>query len=352
MKYINVNQMKDLEFSSTQMPEPKADECLIKVKAIGVNRADILQREGKYPAPAGESSIIGLEVAGDIVKCGSDSGSESDGIDQNKSLSSSLSNSLSNSLLEKGDKWKVGDKVFGLVAGGGYAEYVVVKKNQLFCMPSNYSYQQAAATAEVFLTAYQSLFTIAQLATNKRVLIHAGASGVGTAAIQLAKAKLCYVVVTVSSEEKAQACLKIGADSAVNYNTTDFVAWTKENLPEGFDVILDVVAGNYLNKNINVAALDARIVMLSMLGGRFSDPLDIAKLLFKRINLTASTLRNRSTSYKADLVANFTADFMGEIKQGNIMPIIDSVYPWENAEQAHQKMLDNKNIGKIILMVE
>ena len=308
-----------------------------------------------------------MEVAGDIVKCGNDVGSKSADVESGDSGESSQSgesdqnNSFSQSL------WKVGDKVFGLVSGGGYAEYVVVKKNQLFSMPSNYSYQQAAATAEVFLTAYQSLFSIAKLvpnnlapnklvpnklASNKRVLIHAGASGVGTAAIQLAKAKQCYVVVTVSSEEKAQACLKIGADSVVNYNTTNFVTWSKEHLPEGFDVILDVVAGSYLNKNINVAALDAHIVMLSMLGGRLSDPIDVAQLLFKRINITASTLRNRSASYKAELVANFTADFMDELKQGAIMPIIDSVYPWKNAEQAHQTMLDNKNIGKLILTVE
>ena len=326
MKYINVNEDESLGFSSIEIPEIEADECLIKVKAIGINRADLLQRAGKYPAPKGESKILGLEVSGDIIKCGTD--------------------------IKNNGHWQVNDKVFGLVAGGGYAEFVVIKSSQLFKLPNNFTYQQGAATAEVFLTAYQSLFTIAKLKKNERVLIHAGASGVGTAAIQLAKAKQCFVAVTVSSSAKEQACLALGVDVVINYKDTDFVQWKKENLLEGFDVILDVVAGDYLNKNINVSALDSRIIMLSMLGGRFSEPIDIAKLLGKRITLSASTLRNRSDQYKADLVESFKHDFDKLIEQGAIKPIIDSTYHWKDAEQAHQLMLSNGNIGKLILSIE
>jgi len=325
LKYICINDDQSLGLSTTEIPVPKADECLIRVKAIGINRADILQRQGKYPAPRGESSILGLEVSGDIVKCGCE-------VDK--------------------QHWQVNDGVFGLVAGGAYAEYVAIKSSQLFKIPSGYSYQQAAATAEVFLTAFQALFTISNLQSKQKVLIHAGASGVGTAAIQLARAKNCFVVTTVSSKEKEQACLSLGADVAINYKTSDFVQWKTANLSQGFDVILDVVGGDYLNKNINVLALDGTIVTLSMLGGRFSDPIDIAKLLGKRVTLTASTLRNRSERYKASLVNSFKEEFWAEIEQGVVKPIIDSIYRWQDVEQAHQKMLNNSNIGKLVLSLE
>lgn len=326
MKYIHVDNQQSLLLSETSLPEISADECLLKVKAVGVNRADLLQRAGKYPPPAGESSILGLEVSGDIIQCG-------ETISEN----------------HLGKRWQVGDKVFSLVAGGGYAQYVRVKAKQLFCLPETFTYEQGAACAEVFLTAYQSLFSIAKLKPNSKVLIHAGASGVGSAAIQLAKAKHCHVTVTVSSELKAQACLVLGADVAINYQQTDFVTYVKANMPLGFDVIIDVVAGEYVVKNINVAALDGHIVTLSMLGGRYCPQLDIAKLLAKRLTLSASTLRNRSDDYKANLVASFISDFYAELINGGIKPVIDSVYPWQEVEQAHEKMANNENIGKLVL---
>ncbi|PKH87053.1 hypothetical protein CXF79_10035 [Colwellia sp. Bg11-28] len=328
LKYIHVDNQQSLVFSQTDMPEITADECLIKVHAIGINRADLLQRAGKYPAPAGESSILGLEVSGEIVQCG-------------EAVSD---NNLAQS-------WQVGDKVFGLVAGGGYAQYVKVKARQLFCLPEQFTFEQGAACAEVFLTAYQSLFSIAKLANNSNVLIHAGASGVGSAAIQLARAKQCYVTVTVGSEAKALACLALGADCAINYQKNDFVAWSKENVSAGYDVIIDVVSGEYLAKNINVAALDGHIVTLSMLGGRYCSQVDIAKLLAKRLTLSASTLRNRSEDYKAQLVDNFSSDFYADLVNGQIKPIIDSIYPWQQVEQAHEKMAKNKNVGKLVLLV-
>ena len=322
LKYIAVNKDGSLVIQEMNRPNCQFDEVVVQVKAIGINRADILQRQGKYPAPKGESEVLGIEVCGDIVSCGASV-----------------------------KHWSIGDKVFSLVAGGGYAEYVIIKANHLLVLPDDFSYQQGAAVAEVFLTAYQSLFLIGKLKPREKVLVHAGASGVGCAAIQLAKAKACYVVVTVSSSKKAEACLKLGADEVIIYTEQDFVGWTKQQKFNGFDVILDVVAGNYLSKNINCAALDARIVILSMLGGRFAEQVDIAKLLLKRVTITASTLRNRSDEYKANLVTAFIEDFYPLLENKKIVPVLDTVLPWQEVEAAHQKMLNNKNIGKLILNI-
>jgi putative PIG3 family NAD(P)H quinone oxidoreductase len=312
-----------LDFAQTDIPKIKPTQCLIKVKAIGVNRADILQRQGKYPPPAGESEILGLEVCGDIIKCGS-----------------------------QVRKWQSGDKVFALVAGGGYAEYVAVNSEHLIALPASLSYQQGAAIAEVFLTAYQSLFSLADLKVKQHVLIHAGASGVGSAAIQLAKTKQCNVTVTVGSTQKADACLGLGADNALNYREQDFVSWAKQHHQTGFNVIVDVVAGEYLMNNIKVAAMDAHIIILSMLGGRFSAPIDIAKLLSNRITIHASTLRNRSDDYKAKLVNAFVNDFYEALTTGIIKPVLSDVLPWQQAELAHKILLDNANIGKVILTID
>ena len=323
MKHLAINEQQNLYFSASKRPQISADQCLIKVYAIGVNRADILQRQGKYPPPAGESEILGLEVCGEIVACGNHV-----------------------------EQWQCGGKVFGLVAGGGYAEYAVINAEHLMELPENYSYQQGAAIAEVFLTAYQSLFYIAHLKPKQSVLIHAGASGVGCAAIQLAKIKQCFVVVTVSSDEKAQSCLALGADIAINYRETDFVQWTKIHYKQGFDVIIDVVAGEYVNKNINVIALDGTIVILSMLAGRFCENIDIAKMLMKRVSIQASTLRNRGNKYKTELIKLFIQDFFKLFAKGEIKPVISHEFSWKEVESAHQVMLNNENIGKIVLTVE
>lgn len=323
MKYIAVTADKTLKIATAEQPAFHHNECLVKVKSIGVNRADILQKQGKYPPPKGESEILGLEVAGEIVDSG-------DAVHQ----------------------WQPGDKVFGLVPGGAYAEYVKVKANHLMPLPENLSFEQGAAIAEVFLTAYQSLFTLGQLKSGESVLIHAGASGVGTAAIQLAKAIGCKVLVTVGTDEKARACLALGADQAINYKDADFALWAKQHRPQGFDLILDVVAGDYLNKNISVAALDGRIIMLAMLGGRFSEPVDCAKMLMKRIRIQASTLRNRSDEYKEALVENFRQTFFDKLQNESIFPVIDKVFDWQEASQAHHLLERNANIGKLVLKVK
>ncbi|TPH15852.1 NAD(P)H-quinone oxidoreductase [Litorilituus lipolyticus] len=335
MKYIAVESDFSLSIKTTVKPTIAPDECLIKVETIGVNRADLLQRHGKYSAPKGESTILGLEVCGTIVACGS--------------------------LVEQSN-FPANSTVFCLVPGGGYAEYVKVKAEHIMLLPNGFSAIEGAALAEVFLTAYQSLFTLANLNSvihhkkqNQQqcnVLIHAGASGVGTAAIQLAKAIGCFVTVTVGTQKKVDACLNLGADHAINYNSEDFVSYSKAHVNSGYDVIIDMVGGNYLQKNINVCALDGCIVMLAMLGGRYSDPVDFAKLLSKRITIKSSTLRNRSDDYKTELINAFKKDFMTMLSKKQIKPIIDSCLSWQEVEQAHDKLKNNLTMGKVILTVD
>jgi len=322
LRYLTVNEHQSLEFAETQIPQILEDECLVRVKTAGINRADLLQKAGMYPPPKGESEILGIEAAGEIDKLG-----------------------------DKVSGWQVNQAVYCLVPGGGYAEYVKVKAKHLMPLNKNFTFEQGAGIAETYLTAYQSLFLIADLQPNQRVLIHAGASGVGCAAIQLAKAKGCFVVTTIGSEEKAKACINLGADVAINYRNDDFESWAKQEKQQ-FDVILDVVAGGYVGKNINVAALDAKIVTLAMLGGRFAENVDIAKMLGKRITLQASTLRNRRDEYKANLVEQFQCDFGKLIEKGELVPVVDSVYSWREANAAHDKMAQNANIGKLVLVID
>ncbi len=324
MQYLAINEQQTLSFSATELPEISYDECLIKVRAIGVNRADILQKQGKYPAPTGESEIIGIEACGDIVAIGD------------------------TAILD--GAFAINDKVFAIVPGGAYAEYVKVKTAHLFKLPSNFTYVEGAAIAEAYLTAYQCLFFIADLKPHSKVLIHAGASGVGSAAIQLAKSLHCHVTVTVGNNEKVLACKALGADEVINYRLTDFVSYSKEK-KQNYDVIVDVVAGPYVNKNISVCALDGRIVMLSMLGGRYAENIDVAKMLLKRLNITATTLRNRSDEYKTHLVNAFKADFYQQLEQGRISPVVYQQSSWQEAESVHQVMMNNENIGKIILTI-
>ncbi len=320
MKYVKVLPDKSLAISHTTIPDIGENECLLEVKAIGVNRADLLQRDGNYPAPDGESQVLGIEASGNIQEVGA-----------------------------RVADWTAGDKVFGIVPGGAYAEYVKVKADQLMRIPENMTYEEAAGVAEVFLTAYQSLFYLAGIQAGNQVLIHAGASGVGTAAIQLAKQVGASVTVTVGSDEKAAACLALGADYAINYHETDFVTWQEQMIPPGFNGIMDCVAGDYVNRNIAVSAMDARIVILAALGGRFSEKTDIGIMLKRRISILASTLRNRSDAYKARLVSDFDSEFGAALSSGQIRPVIYSVLHWESVEQAHCLLAENRNIGKVIL---
>lgn len=322
MKFIDVTAFGEpqvMAMTAGDKPMIGDKELMVKVMAAGVNRADILQRKGAYPPPKGESDILGLEICGEVV-------------------------------MAEDERW-LGKRVFGLVAGGGYAEYCALGQRQAFELPENLSTEQGAGIAEVFLTAYQALFAIGDLKAGQNVLIHAGASGVGTAAIQLAKACGANVTVTVGSESKQSFCHELGADLAINYKTEDFVAAIKSQVKGGIDLVVDCIAGDYIGKNINCMALDGKIVVLAMMQGRFVESLDMAKMLGKRITITASTLRNRTDNYKAELVRGFKQQFGAMLKTGEIKPVIDKVFDWQDVADAHQYIENNLNKGKVILKI-
>ncbi|WJG07859.1 NAD(P)H-quinone oxidoreductase [Aliiglaciecola sp. LCG003] len=318
VEYVSGGTPTQMSIQDGTLSPPKANQVTVKVQAFGVNRADTLQRQGKYPAPAGESTILGLEVAGRVTALG-----------------------------DKADNWKVGDMVFGLVAGGGYAEYVNVDQTHLITKPENVDFSSAAGIAEVFLTAYQSLFTIANLQPGHRVLIHAGASGVGLAAIQLAKRHGCQVAVTSSTATKLAQCKNTGADLLINYKQQDFVEVLTEQKFSA-DVIIDFVAADYVNRNLKVLNLDGVIIHLALLGGRYTEPLDMAQVLTKRAKIMGSTLRSRTDQYKTQLIADFNRDCLAGFNSGELSATIDTVINAEDIAQAHLRLENNDTMGKLI----
>ena len=322
MQAIDVTPEKQLQFVTLPLPTITDSEVLIKVSAAGVNRADLAQRAGYYPPPVGESAILGLEVAGTVVAYGA-------AVDP---------------------RW-LHAEVFGLVPGGGYAEYVKMPAEHLLRRPEAMAVAEAAGCAEVFLTAYQAMFMLGELTAGQSVLLHAGASGVGTAAIQLAKLAGALVAVTTGSDEKTAACLSLGADHAVNYKTADFAEVLKAAVPQGFHVVVDPVAGEYLPKNLQVLALDGRIVVLAMLGGRTVPAFDLTTMFKKRGQLICSTLRNRSDGYKTALVGRFLTQFGSALDSGDIKPVIAKVLPWQAADTAHQLLASNQLVGKVVLQI-
>lgn len=307
-------------------PEAKDGQLLIKVAATALNRADLLQKRGLYPAPPGESEILGLEASGVISGVGP-------GVKGN---------------------WTLGSKVMALLGGGGYAEYVAVPEELVMEVPSHLSLYEAAALPETWLTAHQLLHFIAKVKPNETVLIHAGASGVGTAAVQLVRLSHAIPVVTTGSPEKIRFAEQIGAALGINYKEEDFsekvLQFTKG---KGADVILDCIGGNYWEKNISSLAVDGRWVLYGTMGGKTSDGDLLGKLLRKRGHLLCSLLRSRSLQYKAELVQSFTQQVLPHFKSTDspLRPVIDSMFSMEDAEEAHQHMEANKNIGKIIIKI-
>lgn len=303
-------------------PTPGPKEILVRVAATALNRADTLQRQGKYPPPKGESPIMGLEMAGVVAATGSEV-----------------------------MKWKVGDKVCALLAAGGYAEYVVVHESIAMPVPENLSLEAAAGVPEVFLTAYQALVWLAKMKAGERLLVHAGASGVGTAAIQLAKLIGAECLVTASAS-KHETCLELGAIKAIDYKNEDFEEAIKSYTNgEGVDVIIDFIGAPYLQKNVNILAVEGRLVQLAMMGGVRLEQFDMRNILFKRLNIMGSTLRARDLSYKIELTQAFQAFAWEAFKAGKLRPVIDAVYSWEKVAEAHRYMESNRNIGKIILKI-
>ena len=304
------------------VPTPGPHQILIKVAAAGVNRPDVAQRGGSYPPPPGASDLPGLEVSGEVVALG-----------------------------EGATKYKIGDNVMSLVAGGGYAEYCLTHETHAMPVPNGFSMIEAAATPETLMTVWHNVFERGGLKPGETLLIHGGSSGIGTTAIQMAKAHGAKVIVTVGSQDKSDACLKLGAEVAINYKTEDFVAKTKAVTNDvGANVILDMVGGDYIDRNYDAAAVEGRIVQIAFLGGPKATP-NFAKLMIKRLHHTGSTLRPRSVEDKAAMVTAINAKVLPWIAEGRLKPLMDSTFPLKEASKAHARMESSQHIGKIVLTV-
>jgi putative PIG3 family NAD(P)H quinone oxidoreductase len=304
-------------------PIPQPDQLLVKVHATALNRADTLQRRGKYPPPAGESTLLGLEIAGVVVAVG-----------------------------PHVREFKPGQRVFGLVGGGGYAEYCLLDQGVAMPMPDDWDFVKAAAVPETFLTANETVFELGQLKTGESLLIHAAASGVGTAAIQMAHAIGAQVYATVGSDIKCEKVLALGATAAVNYKTTDFVTWIMQQTEgTGVDVVEDFVGKDYLMKNLSVLKTGGRLIQVSTMSGAITE-IDLRVLMSKRLQLIGSVMRSRSLQDKREITTRFKKRWLPMLVDGTIQPIIDRVYPWQDVVAAHTHMESNENIGKIILKVE
>lgn len=309
-----------LQLQERETPIPAANEVLIKVKTAGVNRPDVLQRKGHYPAPPGApQDIPGLEIAGIIEACGSN---------------------VSN--------LKVGDHVCALIAGGGYAEYAVV--NALHCLPvpMNLNFAEAASLPETVLTVWQNVFQRGKLKAGEKFLVHGGSSGIGVTAIQLAKAFGATVFATAGSKEKCDACVTLGADKCINYKEEDFEMVLKD---EKVDVILDMIGGDYIEKNIRILNTEGRLVFIAAMKGSKAS-FDVLDIMRRRITITGSTLRNRDAAYKASLIAEVHKYVWSLIEDGKFKPVIYKIFSFKDAALAHALMETNDHIGKIVLVTE
>lgn len=323
MKAIEIRQPggpEVLEPTIRPDPVPAAGELLIAVKAAGVNRPDCLQRQGAYPPPPGASDIPGLEIAGEVVALGSGAGA-----------------------------FAVGDQVCALVPGGGYAALCTVHETNALPLPAGFSFTEAAAIPETYFTVWHNVFQRGGLKSGETLLVHGGSSGIGTTAIQLAKAFGARVIITAGSEEKCKACEALGADLAVNYRTHDFVDAVKEKTEgHGADVILDMVGGDYISRNYEAAAIEGRVVQIAFLRGRKAEA-DFSKLMMKRLVHTGSTLRARSIPFKAEIAAELKKDVWPLLSKRTVAPVMDTIFPIDRAASAHARMEEGDHIGKIVL---
>ncbi|AQS42331.1 MAG: NAD(P)H quinone oxidoreductase, PIG3 family [Candidatus Tokpelaia hoelldobleri] len=311
-----------LRYTSLPAPQPASHEILIRVHAAGVNRPDVAQRQGSYPPPPGASPLPGLEIAGEVVACG-----------------------------KEAKAYAAGAKVMALIAGGGYAEYAVVDERNALPIPAGMDDIHAAAVPETFFTVWDNVFRRGGLKKGETLLVHGGSSGIGTTAIQLAKAFGAAVIITAGSAEKCQACEKLGADLAVNYREQDFVeAVNSFTRGKGVDVILDMVGGDYTEKNYKAAAVEGRIVQIAFLHGH-KPAINLNLLMQKRLCHTGSTLRARDVAFKAEIAADLRAKVWPFLEQGTVKPLIDTVLPLEQAAKAHERMEKSNHIGKIVLKV-
>ena len=312
-----------LKPETRDVPEPGSGQVLVKVAAAGVNRPDCLQRMGAYPPPPGAPDIPGLEIAGEIVALG-------DGIAREH----------------------LGTQVIALVPGGGYAEYCLAHFDNCLPVPAGMSMEKAAAIPETFFTVWHNVFQRGRLVQGETFMVHGGTSGIGTTAIQLARAFGANVIATAGSEEKCQACLDLGADLAINYREEDFVSKAREFTEgKGVDLILDMVGGSYVERNYDTAAEDGRIVQIAFLGGPKAE-VNFAKLMTKRLTHTGSTLRPRPVAFKAQIARELAERVIPLLEAGSVGPVMDSSFPLTKADEAHARMEEGRHIGKIVLTVE
>jgi NADPH:quinone reductase len=308
----------------TEMPDPRprVGEILIKVAAAGVNRPDVMQRRGRYPPPAGASDIPGLEVAGTVAALG-----------------------------EGVEGWHIGDRVCALVAGGGYASMCAAPAPQCLPVPRGLDLVTAAAIPETFFTVWTNVFDRGRLRAGETALFHGGTSGIGTTAIQLASARGARVLATAGSDEKCRACEALGAERGINYRTEDFVRVVHDRTDgHGVHLILDIVGGEYVARNLAALAIDGRLVQIGLMGGE-SAPLDFRRILSRRLTVTGSTLRPRSVQEKGQIAAALRQEVWPLLEQGRVKPVIHRTFPLASAAAAHRLMESSEHIGKIVLVV-
>jgi NADPH2:quinone reductase len=310
-----------LAVATTAVPRPAADEVLVRVHAAGINRPDVAQRKGLYPPPPGASPILGLEIAGEVVECGADVRGVA-----------------------------VGDRVCALANGGGYAEYCAVPHAQCLPWPRDYDAIRAAALPETFFTVWANLFQHGRLARGESLLVHGGTSGIGTVAIQLARAFDARVFATAGSDDKCAACLRLGADAAINYRTEDFAARITELTGKrGVDVILDIVGAPYLEPNLASLAMDGRLVEVSTQQGAVASRLDLFLVMRKRLTITGSLMRPRTTAEKGAIAAALRREVWPLLDSGRVAPVIHAVYPFDQAAEAHRVLEASTHVGKLVL---
>jgi NADPH2:quinone reductase len=308
---------------TAEVPVPRADEVLIRVEVAGVNRPDVAQRSGAYPPPPGASPILGLEVAGEVVAIGA-----------------------------AVDAFRVGDRVCALANGGGYAEYCVAPQAQTLPWPSGYDALRAGALPETYFTVWANLFMAGRLAAGETVLVHGGTSGIGVTAIQLAAAFGATAYATAGSDEKVAACTRLGAAAAINYRTQDFGAEIKTLTGgRGVDVILDMVGASYFPRNLRALALDGRLVIIAFLGGSKVEAMDLAPIMTRRLTVTGSTMRPRTTAQKGAIADALRERVWPLLDAGRCAPVIHATFPLEQAGEAHALMESSAHIGKIMLTV-
>ncbi|MBL0743125.1 NAD(P)H-quinone oxidoreductase [Chryseolinea lacunae] len=305
------------------MPSPADHEVLVKVASAGVNRPDVYQRKGNYPPPPGASEIPGLEIAGTVVAVGA-----------------------------KVVRWKVGDKVCALVAGGGYAEYCVVPEGQCLPVPTPLSMAEAASLPETFFTVWSNVFERGRLKPGETLLVHGGSSGIGVTAIQLAKAWGATVYITAGSADKCAACIALGANHAINYKTEKFGDVVKSiTNKKGVDVILDMIGGDYTAINLDILADEGRLVLINTMGGDETN-VKLSQIMRKRLTVTGSTLRARDTAFKTAVAQSLEKHVWPWLESGRVKPIVYKTFPLQNAADAHRLMETSEHIGKIVLTVE